>query len=169
MRKTGIMLLSLFMLSSCWPSRISFIDGSLPEDWKTFYVVTLENNSSNTPLNYPVDLSERIKDGLQNNTRLQLNQNEADSDVLIEGVIQSYNITPVAVQEGDFASKNRLSVTVQFTILTKKPEEKESNLVSTKFIDYNANTDLGVVENTLLSEVSEQIVQDVLNKLLSNW
>lgn len=169
MRNLTFALFCLLTLSSCWPSRVSFIDGSLPEDWKTFYVVTLENNSSNTPLNYPVDLSEKIKDGVQNNTRLQLNQNEGDSDVLIEGVIQSYNITPVAVQEGDFASKNRLTVSVQFTILTRKPEEKESKLSSTKFIDYSANTDLGVVENTLLAEVSEQIVQDVLNKLLANW
>ena len=42
-------------------------------------------------------------------------------------------------------------------------------MTSTRFIDYDSNTDLGIVENQLLEEVNDQIVQDVINKLLSNW
>ncbi len=157
------------LLSSCWPTRVSFIDGSMPEEWETFYVQTLSNNSSNTPLNYPVDLSELIKDGIMNNTRLQLNNDADGAEVFIEGSITNYTITPVAMQEGDNASKNRLTVSTQFNFIITKPNESEMSLTSTKFVDYDSNTDLGTVENTLLAEVSEQIVQDVINKLLSNW
>ena len=42
-------------------------------------------------------------------------------------------------------------------------------LTSTRFIDYDSNTDLASQEATLLDEISTQIVQDVINKLLSNW
>lgn len=167
--RLAIFLPLLLMLSSCWPSRVSFIDGSLPEDWQTFSVETVSNSSANTPLNYPVDLSEQLKDGIQNNTRLQLSTDPDSSDLIVQGNITNYSITPIAMQEGDQASKNRLNVSVQFKIFINTAEPKEMNLNSTKFIDYNASTDLGTVENTLLAEVSEQIVQDVINKLLSNW
>lgn len=170
--RISAIILFIFTLSSCWPTRISFNDGSIPPEWEFFYVQTLDNNSSNTPLNFPVDLTEKLKDGLMNNTRLKIHPKEDSAQVYIEGVINNYSITPVAVQEGDNASKNRLTVSVSFRIFTAataETEEAETTLNSSKFVDYDSNTDLGTVENTLLGEVSEQIVQDVINKLMSNW
>ena len=168
MRIAAFIILS-FLLSGCWPKSISFKDGSMPDEWKTFYVTTLENNAPNTPLGYDVTLSEGIKDGIQNGTRLLLDGKSEDAQVNIEGVITSYSITPVALQEGDNASKNRLSVKVNFNIYISEPEESTMTLTSTRFVDYDASTDLGVVETDLLEEINEQIVQDVINKLLSNW
>jgi hypothetical protein len=141
----------------------------MPEEWKTFSVKTLENDSPNTPLSYSSQLSERLKDGLQNNTRLMLNPVTGKGEVYIEGNISNYSITPIAIQEGDNSAQNRLTVSVQFTIFVSAPEEDKMQLTSTRFIDYDSNTDLATVESTLLDEVSTQIVQDVINKLLSNW
>jgi hypothetical protein len=42
-------------------------------------------------------------------------------------------------------------------------------LTSSRFIDYDSNTDLASVEQDLMRQINEQIVQDVINKLLSNW
>ena len=168
MRIITFIILSL-LLSGCWPKSISFKDGSMPDEWKTFYVTTLENNAPNTPLGYHVTLSEGVKDGIQNGTRLLLDGKSEDAQVNIEGKITSYSITPVALQEGDNATKNRLSVQAKFTIYISEPEESTMNLTSTRFIDYDATTDLGVVETDLLEEINEQIIQDVINKLRSNW
>lgn len=165
-------LFALFLiasLSSCWPTRVSFIDGTMPEEWKTFSVKTLDNNAPNTPISYAAQLSEKLKDGLQNNTRLLLNPETGKGEVYIEGLISNYTITPVAIQEGDNSAKNRLTVSVQFTIFVSAPEEDKISLTSTRFVDYDSNTDLATAESTLLEEVSTQIVQDVINKLLSNW
>lgn len=164
-----IPLLLILSLTSCWPSRISFIDGTMPEEWKTFSVKTLDNNAPNTPISYAASLSEKLKDGLQNNTRLLLNPETGKGEVYIEGVISNYTITPVAIQEGDNSAKNRLTVSVQFTIFVSEPEEDKILLTCTRFVDYDSNTDLATSESTLLEEVSTQIVQDVINKLLSNW
>lgn len=165
-----LLLLSLILsLSSCWPTRVSFIDGTMPEEWKTFSVKTLDNNAPNTPISYAAQLSEKLKDGLQNNTRLLLNPETGKGEVYIEGVISNYTITPVAIQEGDNSAKNRLTVSVQFTIFVSEPEEDKILLTCTRFVDYDSNTDLATSESTLLEEVSTQIVQDVINKLLSNW
>ena len=158
------------MLTSCWPTSVAFVDkGGMPEEWETFFVTNLENNAANTPLSYDAELSELIRDGVQNNSRLTLNQNGDEAEVNITGSITNYSITPIALQEGDNASQNRLTVTVQFEILVSKPEEDIMTLSSSRFIDYDSGTDLATVESDLLTEVSSQIVQDVLNKLMSNW
>ena len=158
------------ILSACWPSSVSFIDnGSMPKEWKTFSVRTLENNAPNTPISYAPQLSEQLKDGIQNNTRLLLNSETGKGEVYIEGKINNYNVTPVAIQEGDNSAKNRLTISVQFTIFVSSPKEEKMNLTSTRFVDFDSNTDLATVERTLLEEINTQIVQDVINKLLSNW
>ena len=163
-------LIVLIGLTGCWPSSVSFIDtGSMPEEWKTFSVKTLENDAPNTPISYAALLSEKLKDGVQNNTRLLLNPVAGQGEVSIEGKISSYTIIPVAIQEGDNSAKNRLTISVQFTIFITAPEEDKMTLTSTRFIDYDSNTDLASQEATLLDEISTQIVQDVINKLLSNW
>ena len=71
MRVFIIFILTIPLIVSCWPSSVSFMDkGSMPEAWKTFSVLTLENNAPNIPLSYATLISEEIKDGIQNNTRL---------------------------------------------------------------------------------------------------
>ena len=43
-----ILTISLFFfLTSCWPTSVSFVDGSMPAEWKTFFVTSFENNAAN--------------------------------------------------------------------------------------------------------------------------
>lgn len=164
------LFLLIALLSSCWPSSVSFVDtGSMPEEWQTFSIKTLENNAPNTPISYSATLSEAIKDGIQNNTRLLLNPITGKGEVYIEGVITAYSVIPVALQEGDNAQKNRLTITTSYTIYISAPKEDQMTLTSSRFVDYDSNTDLSSIEASLLEEINTQIVQDVINKLLSNW
>ena len=163
-------LLIFSLLSSCWPTSISFKDkGSMPESWKTFSIKTLEINAANCPLSYSAALTEKLKDGIQNNTRLALNTSLGKGEVTIEGLISSYNVMPLAIQGNDNASQNRLTISVQFSIFVSEPKEDIINLTATRFADFSAATNLSTVESQLVEEISEQIVQDVINKLLSNW
>ena len=167
----NIILFSLLLFfSGCWPSSLSLVDsGSMPPEWKTFSIKTLENNAPNTPLSFSATLSEKLKDGVQNNTRLLLNSEVGKGEVSIEGIISNYSITPIAMQEGDNSAKNRLTVSVQFTIFVSAPKEDKMTLTSTRFVDYDSNSDLATQESSLLEDINIQIVQDVINKLLSNW
>ena len=162
-------IISIILLSSCWPKSVSFVDGSMPEEWKMFYINPLKNNAPNTPISYAATLSEDIRDGLQNGTKLKLGTKVEDAQLEIDGIISSYSITPIALQEGDNATQNRLSVSVKFDIFITEPVEDQMTLTSTRFFDYNASTDLATVESQFLEEVNTQIVQDLINKLLSNW
>ena len=164
-----IFFVGLFLFSSCWPTRVGFTDVNFPEEWESFSVKTFDNNATNTPLSYSATLTENVKDAIQNNTSLNLSGTPEDAQLEIEGVINNYSITPVALQDGDQAAKNRLSVSATFTIFIKEPEEDQMVVNSNRFVDYDSNTDLGIVESTLLEEVNSQIVQDIINQLFSNW
>lgn len=165
--------LILGICSSCWPSSVSFNDtGSLDECLKLFYMEPLENNAPNAPISYNIELSEAVKAGVQNNTRLLLTEETNNPQVLISGKITNYTVSPIALQEGDNAAKNRLTVSASFDIFYSCPDKKyelEMKMVSTRFADFDSNQDISTIETTLLEEINAQIVQDVINKILSNW
>lgn len=165
-----VLLLSLMgLLSACWPSSVSFQDkGSMPEEWKTFAVPTFTIEAPTAPANYASLLTEAVKDGVQNNTRLLLNPNEA-GEIIIEGTINAYGVAPIALQPGDVAAKNRLTVSARFIIFINSPKEDKMEFTLSKFQDYDSNQDISSIEQQLLEEINAQIVQDVTAKLLSNW
>ena len=101
----------LLVLSSCWPASVSFNDtGSLNPCLRLFYMEVLENNAPNAPINYSNELTEAIKSGVQNNTRLLITDEANHPQVIITGTITNYAITPVALQEGDNSAQNRLTI-----------------------------------------------------------
>ncbi len=159
------------VLTSCWPSSVSLVDsGSMPPEWKTFTVKTLDLEAPNAPNNLASVLTEEIKDGIQNNTRLLINPKAGAGEISIEGVVTNYSADPIAIQQGDEAAKNRLSMSVNFTIYISKPKEDKMTLTSTQFIDFDPITsDFSSNEVSLYEEINKKIVQDVINKLLSNW
>ena len=166
-------VLQLFSLSllmtSCWPSSVSFKDsGSMPEEWKSFSVEMIENSAPNCPLSYGPGLTEILKDGIQNNTRLLLNTS-GEGEIILTGRISGYNVSPIAIQQDDNATKNRLTIRVQFELIVNAPKSEKVNFVSTRFADFNSNVNLASIESQLIDDINSQISQDVINKLLSNW
>lgn len=165
---TLIFIVAVFF-SSCWPSSIGFRDsGSMPEEWKSFTVEMIENNAPNCPLSYGPILTEILKDGIQNNTRLILNT-EGEGELVLTGRIADYNVAPIAIQANDNATQNRLSIRVQFELIINSPENQNVKFSSTRFADFDSNVNLASVESQLIVDINEQVSQDVINKLLSNW
>ena len=171
MTKTFIFqwIAALLLLTSCWPSSVSFRDsGSMPEEWKSFSVEMIENRAPNCPLNYGPILTEVLKDGIQNNTRLLLNT-DGGGELIVSGGITTYNLAPIAIQENDNAAKNRLTIRVQFEFLINTAEKEKVSFSASRFADFDSNVNLASIESQLIEDINSQISQDVINKLLSNW
>lgn len=144
-------------------------DNRMPKEWKTFYVNPIEVSTATAPSSYGANLSENIRSGIQNNTRLKLVSAPQDSTLQITSVVTSYSTSPVAIQQGDVATENRLSVTVNVVISTPTKGLEELNFSTTRFANYSASKQLVDVEQELLVNINQQIVQDIINKLNSNW
>ncbi|MFM7387761.1 MAG: hypothetical protein ACKO5L_06340, partial [Bacteroidota bacterium] len=90
--KINLLFILMICLCGCWPSRIGFKDtGGMPEEWQKFSIQTLRIIAPTCPLNYAAGLSETLKDGIQNNTRLALTPNLNDAQVQISGEITQYS------------------------------------------------------------------------------
>lgn len=167
----GILLsILIFILCGCWPASVSFRDGSVPPEWKKFMVTTFENKASNAPISYSSNLTELVKDAIQNRVGLTLVTNETDNpQVSITGTVTSYTVTPLSLQENSSEVKNRLTIRASFEIFISEPKEDVMKVSSSRFSDFNASQDVGAIQDQLLEEINDQIVQDVINKLLSNW
>jgi len=160
----------LLLVTGCWPSKIGFRDtGGMPVEWEKFYLQTLRVNAPTCPLSYAATLSESLKDGIQNNTRLLISSNIKDAQVQLSGEITNYSVNPIALQNGDNAAKNRLTVSIAFEGNITAPKIDTWKFVVTRFADFDASANFATVESQLLTQVNEQVVQDVINKIMSNW
>lgn len=160
----------ILLCNGCWPSAfMNPIDNSMPEEWKKFFIAPLEVNATTAPSSYPANLAEKLRSGIQNNTRLKLASDLQTAEVKINGIVSNYSTAPIAIQQGDAAAKNRLTVSVNFTIITPTKGLEEIKMSSSRFADYESTQQLTDVETRLLEDINQQIVQDVINKLLSNW
>ena len=165
-----LIFIPIILLTACWPTSVSFRDGSVPPEWKRFMVQTLESKAPNAPISYAPDLSEDIKDAIQNRVGLELVSSASDDpQVNVTGVVQSYDVTPLSLQDNTAEVKNRLTIRANFEIFISEPEEEVMKVSVSRFADFDAATDVGSIQGQLLDEINDQIVQDVLNKLLSNW
>ena len=165
-----LFILIALALVSCWPTSISFRDGSVPDEWKRFMIETIESEAANAPISYAPELTEELKDAIQNRVGLQLvGSDNDDPQIIITGTVKDYDVGPVAVQGDDLAAKNRLTVVAFFEIFVLAPEEDLMEVRANRFVDFDAGVDVGSVQAQLFQEINEQVIQDVLNKLLSNW
>lgn len=164
------LFVSFVLLTACWPTSISFRDGSVPPEWKRFVVNTLENKAPNAPISYSSELTELVKDAIQNRIGLTLVSDESDDpQIVVMGAVDGYSITPLSLQDNTAEVKNRLTIRASFEIYISSPKEEVMELNSSRFADFDASQDVGSIQTQLLEEINDQIVQDVLNKLLSNW
>ncbi|MFT6845352.1 MAG: hypothetical protein ACJAUV_001546 [Flavobacteriales bacterium] len=160
------LLVVCVFISSC-KVNYSFTGGSVPAQANTFSV---DYFSVNAPLASPTInqvLTEGLKDYLLGQTRLDLAKN--NGDIQYSGVVTNYTISPIAIQSDESASTNRLSVTIKVNYVNVFEEEKNSEKSFTRFADFDRNTQLSDVEETLLEEIVTQLVQDIFNSTLGDW
>lgn len=170
MKKVIAFSVLLLTLASCWPeSFMTFQDTSMPKEWKTFFVNPIEVTTATAPSSYGAVLSETMRTNIQNNTRLKLDSKVGDSTLQISSIVTSYSTAPLAIQNGDQATQNRLTISVQVVITTPTKGLEEIRFTASRFADYPSSQQLVDVEQDLIQSINQQIVQDVIVKLQSNW
>jgi len=140
---------------------------SISPEVKTFSVKYFQKTSALGPSSMSQDLTEKLKDRFLSQTTLKLA--DKDPDLIFEGSITNYAVTPLAIQANESAANNRLTITitVKFTNLKKEKQNFETSF--SKFADYASTQILTAVEGTLIPEIMDQLIDDVFNKAFINW
>lgn len=160
-----LFILMLLNLSAC---KIYSLSGaSISPDTKTVSVAYIENNAALVNPTLSQTLTESLKDRIVSQTGLQLLRTTADLD--FEGTIIDYNIKPLAIQGNEFASQNRLTISVKIRFSNNKDETKNFEQVFTRYADYPGTQNLSNVEAELIKTINTQLIDDIFNKAFVNW
>ena len=164
------LLLFVFIIKSC--GNYSFTGASIPEGTESFQVNFFENEAGNSmgsifEPGLDRDFTIALQDILQNQTNLQLVS--SDGDLVYEGEITEYRVSPMTATSNLQASQNRLSVgiNVRFTNLKKEDDNFERRF--TFYYDYPAELQLLNVKSEAHDIIFERITQDIFNASLAKW
>ena len=155
--KRLIFFLFLISFHSC--GNYSFTGASIPEGTETFQVNLFENNSGNNvgsifEPGLDRDLTLALQNILENQTNLQLVQ--SNGDLLYEGEIIEYRVSPMTSTADLNAAQNRLTISVNINYTNFKKEEDNFERRFSFFFDFPAEQQLISIKN----EAHEIIFKD---------
>tara|TARA_B100000497_G_scaffold83080_1_gene92587 strand:- start:472 stop:993 length:522 start_codon:yes stop_codon:yes gene_type:complete len=164
------LLLFSLLLEGC--GNYSFTGASIPEGTESFQVNFFENEAGNSmgsifEPGLDRDFTIALQNILQNQTNLQLLS--SDADLIYEGEIKEYRVSPMTSTSNLQASQNRLSVGVNVRFINIKKEEDNFERKFSFYFDYPAETQLLNVKSEAHDIIFERITQDIFNASLAKW
>ena len=161
----AIALVLLFALDSC---SVYNFTGTGKIDAKTFQVNFFQNNSDLIEPGIDRTFTLNLQDLIQNQTNLNLVK--SGGDLIYDGEIVDYRISPMTATANQQASQNRLNIRVNIRFTNKNKEIDNFEKTFDFFYDYPATTQLnGATLNTALDEIFLRITQDIFNESLAKW
>ena len=149
-----VVFVSIFTINSC--GNYSFTGASIPEGTETFQVNLFSNNSGNNvgsiyEPGLDRDFTLALQNILENQTNLQLIQ--TNGDLLYEGEIIEYRVSPMTSTADLNAAQNRLTISVNVIYTNFKKEEDSFERRFSFFFDYPAEQQLISVKANIFSQL----------------
>ena len=154
-----------FLLNGCGVYNFT---GTGKIDAETFQVNYFQNNAELIEPGIERTFTLELQDIIQNQTNLNLTSQ--GDDLLYEGEIVEYRITPMTATADQRAAQNRLTIAVMVRFVNRKKEDDNFEKRFSFFYDFDANEQLvGSQLTAALDVIFERITQDVFNESLAKW
>lgn len=174
-QKTYLILFSFGMMLLSLVSCYSFTGSSLNKDIQTVTIKTFPNNAANNNPN----LSQEFTVAIQNRflQRTTLKGAVDNPDILIEGEIIDYNITPTTISSptsgntGNIiqAAQNKLTITVKVHYENKIEPFRNFDRTYTDEVVFSSDLDLMQIESSQTRVVNERIINKIFNDIVADW
>jgi len=160
-----IAFLILITFSSC---SVYNFTGTGKIDAKSFQVNYFQNNASLIEPGIERIFTQRLQNLIQNQTNLNLTN--TNGDLVYEGEIVDYRVSPMTATADQRTSQNRLSITVNIRFTNKNKEIDNFEKRFSFYNDYDgANQLVGAKLTENLDIIFERITQDIFNESLAKW
>ena len=165
-----LIILLCLCLSSC--GIYNFTGGDVGSA-KTFQVNLFQNYATQSPGStfepgLDRDFQQALQNRIQDQTSLDL-VNNGNADLLYEGEIVEYRISPMTATAQQTAAQNRLSMAVKVRFFNKTKEDVDFEQRFSFFFDYDATAQLNSVQVEAHEIIFERITQDIFNTSLADW
>lgn len=146
--------------------------GGNPGLAKSFQIPQFQNYAAQNPGSIfdpglDRDFTQALQNRIQDQSNLQLTNNSAD--LLYEGEIVEYRITPMSATAQQTAAQNRLSVAVNVRFVNNTKEDADFEQRFSFFFDYPAEAQLSSIRSEAHEVIFERITQDIFNASLADW
>ena len=158
-----ILLLCLF--TSCGVYK--FKDVSIPPEVKTVRVKYLENNARYINPQLSPQLTDKLRQKINNQTRLTQVQGE-DAHYDISGYVSDYSVTTAGVSNQQ-AATNRLTISVHIVFKNRLDETKNFEADVSRNFDFSASLSLNQAEAQLGDVIIKNMTDEIFNRIFSNW
>lgn len=165
LKYSTFLFLIVFAINGC---SVYNFTGTGKIDAKTFQVNYFQNTSDLIEPGIDRAFTQRLQDLIQNQTNLSLTN--TGGDLVYEGEITDYRISPMTATADQRAAQNRLTIRVQVRFTNKNKETDDFEKSFSFFKDYPGDALLNGPRLTeALDEIFERITQDVFNESLAKW
>ena len=166
----AITILFFIGLKSC--GIYSFTGASIPPGVTTFQVNFFENQAGNRPGStvepgLDNDFTNALQDIIMNQTNLNLVSK--DGQLIYEGEITEYSVTPMTATSQNTAAQNRLKMSVALRYFNSKNEDDNLKKTYSFFYDFPADLQVYDVIDSAHKEIFDRITQDIFNDTLAKW
>ena len=150
----------------------SFTGASIPAGVTSFQVNFFQNLAGNRPGSIVEpgldnDFTNALQDIIINQTPLNLVSE--NGELIYEGEITKYSVTPMSATAEITAAQNRLQMSVDFRFFNTKNEEENFEKVYSFFYDFPAELQVYDVIDSAHKEIFDRITQDIFNDTLAKW
>ncbi|MDA8871172.1 LPS assembly lipoprotein LptE [Flavobacteriaceae bacterium] len=166
----SLLILGFLIFEGC--GIYSFTGASIPAGVTTFQVNFFENNAGNRPGStvepgLDNEFTNALQDLIMNQTNLDLVT--SDGQLIYEGEITEYSVTPMSATAQITAAQNRLKMSIAFRFINTKKEEDDFSKTYSFFYDFPAELQVYDVKDTAHKEIFDRITQDIFNDTLAKW
>lgn len=162
-----ILIIGAAVFSGCF--RYSFTGTSLPDDVSSIYIPFFPDQSNSGLGNLSDLLNDALINRFVNQSRLQLANDEAGADVLLEGSITNYSNKPFSVGGDEEAELNQVSITVRATY--SYTNESDARWSQT----FRGTAEYDPAENPIQGEADaaglalEQVANNMFTESVGKW
>ena len=158
----------MILISVSCSVKYSFTGASISTKTKSFQVNYFQNNSALVEPGIDRDFTNKLIDLLINQTSLELVK--FDGDLIFEGEIVEYRISPTTATANNTAAQNRLTIGINVRFFDKNDSESDFEKRFSFYYDYPGNSQLiGSQKETAVDEIFDRITQDIFNEALAKW
>lgn len=163
-KSIAIIITASLLLVSCGAYNFT---GTGDLNAKTYQVNFFQNNAQLIEPGLDRDFTNGLQDFILNQTNLDLVRN--NGDLVYEGEIVEYRISPMSATSNNTAAQNRLTigVNVRFTHKNRPDDDLEKRF--SFFYDFPAATQLVTIQDTAFEEIFERLHLDIFNATLAKW
>jgi len=125
------------------------------------------NTTTNAPPTIQQTFSELLKQKISRES--SLTPDEENPDITFSGTITRFSVTAVAPEPNATTASNRLDIAVSITYENvRNPDDRWAQSFS-HFLDFPSTQNLLDVQDELITQIFDQIIEDIFNKAFTNW